>query len=315
MVDPVDHTRLQEALVEFTQLLLSEFVVADVLKRLCEHARAIIPADGAGVSLPGKDGLHVGWAAGPNVERLENMQRSLDDGPCLDVFADGQELRVRLADEKERWQAYVEEALGLGVRGMAALPLQARGRTWGVLDLYSASDIGFSDEQMRAARALADSATAYLITARDRREQQMLEEQLRLQALHDSLTGLPNRVLLLDRLRHALADVPRHPKSVGVLFMDLDRFKQVNDAHGHAAGDQLLIKVAGRLRDVLRPADTLARMGGDEFVILCENMHLTEEDLHGIGMRLLAALAVPIRLTEGDVMVRGSIGSGAAHRR
>lgn len=125
------------------------------------------------------------------------------------------------------------------------------------------------------------------------------------------MTGLPNRLLLLDRLQQALAGVARQPGSAGLLFPDLNRSKQITDAHGHAVGDRLLVAVASRLEHALRPTDTLARLGGDD-VVLCENLHEDTADLPTIGQRLLAALAEPISLPElpaGEVVVRARIGA------
>jgi len=134
-----------------------------------------------------------------------------------------------------------------------------------------------------------------------------LEEQLQRQAFHDSLTGLANRALLSDRLAHALDRVERRPDSaVAVLFLDLDDFKTVNDSLGHAAGDELLIIVAQRIRGVLRGDDTAARLGGDEFALLLEDV--TEGQARLIADRLLTALDETLDLHGHPVATRASIG-------
>jgi diguanylate cyclase (GGDEF)-like protein len=181
-----------------------------------------------------------------------------------------------------------------------------------VLDLYGASSEPLTEEEMAAACTLSDTAAAYVTAAHDRHARRLAEDELRLQALHDPLTGLPNRLLMLDRLKHALTGVARHPGSVGWLFLDLDGFKQVNDAHGHIAGDQLLVAVAERLTQTLRPTDTLARLGGDEFVVLCEDLHRGGGDLKAIAERVLSGLAAPIALpghAHAEVLVRASMGA------
>ena len=126
-------------------------------------------------------------------------------------------------------------------------------------------------------------------------------------ALHDSLTGLPNRTLALDRLALALARTERHPSSVAVLFLDLDRFKVINDSLGHNFGDQLLVGVAARLRDAVRPSDTVARIGGDEFVVVCEDI-VGVEDAARIAERIAEALSRPFDLTDDEVLLATSVG-------
>jgi diguanylate cyclase (GGDEF)-like protein len=137
------------------------------------------------------------------------------------------------------------------------------------------------------------------------------ETQLAHQALHDPLTGLPNRTLFVDRLSLALARLERRSTTVAVLFLDLDRFKEVNDSLGHEVGDQLIIAMAGRLRGVLRPGDTAARFGGDEFTVLCEEI-AEPGDATAIADRILAAVAKPFQLEDAEVALSTSVGIAVA---
>jgi len=134
------------------------------------------------------------------------------------------------------------------------------------------------------------------------------EEQLRHEALHDSLTSLPNRALFLDRLQHCLDHSRRKPKAFfAVLFLDLDRFKVINDSLGHGVGDRLLIAIAHRLLSALRPSDTVARLGGDEFVILLEEIHGLPEAVR-VADRIQAVLADPFELDGNEVFTSASLG-------
>ncbi len=146
-----------------------------------------------------------------------------------------------------------------------------------------------------------------IFNCRDITERKAFEHDLAFQATHDSLTGLPNRALLLDRLGQALARSTRGNGRPLVLFVDLDRFKFVNDSLGHGAGDRLLSKVADRIRQAVRPGDTVARFGGDEFVILAEGIEDVAE-CDAIAGRLSAALATPFTLSGQEVFVTASIG-------
>ena len=148
------------------------------------------------------------------------------------------------------------------------------------------------------------------VIARDITDRRRLEEQLTQQAMHDTLTGLPNRALLMDRMRQALAEIARSDESVAILFLDLDMFKELNDSRGHRAGDELLVEVADRLQRVVRPTDTVARLGGDEFVVICRNSDAATAV--GVAGRIAEALAEASRHGDDGYDVRASIGIAVA---
>lgn len=155
-----------------------------------------------------------------------------------------------------------------------------------------------------------------VVTLRDITERKRAEEELTRRATHDTLTGLPNRSLIRERLTHALQRSRRSGLSVSLLFVDLDGFKLINDSHGHEAGDEMLKAVAARLIEQVRPGDTVGRLAGDEFVVLCDQVE------QPLGMSVLAArindvLRQPIVFKGVDLFVTGSIGvaigNGSTH--
>jgi diguanylate cyclase (GGDEF)-like protein/PAS domain S-box-containing protein len=151
------------------------------------------------------------------------------------------------------------------------------------------------------------SVGGLVLNTRDISERRQLEDQLVHQAFHDSLTSLANRALFKDRVDHALARTKRQTPSVAVLFLDLDGFKEVNDSLGHAAGDRLLIQVAERLHSCVRPSDTVARFGGDEFAVLIEDAS-DDIDVVQVADRVLEGLARPFEVNGRELHVRGSMG-------
>jgi diguanylate cyclase (GGDEF)-like protein len=161
------------------------------------------------------------------------------------------------------------------------------------------------DDPLRARLGALEAANEAL--REQLRRRRLLTEQLRFQAFHDSLTGLANRALFTDRLAHALAARRRDPRPIGVLFLDLDDFKKVNDTYGHAAGDALLAAVGERLQACVRPADTAARLGGDEFAILLGDAVSYDGATHVAG-RVIDSFQAPFELEGNEVIVHVSVG-------
>jgi len=149
---------------------------------------------------------------------------------------------------------------------------------------------------------------AWYAAAKDVTDRMWLERQ----ALHDPLTKLPNRLLLMDRARQALARLRRSNGPIALLFIDLDRFKAINDSLGHAVGDHLLISVSERLAEMLRDSDTVARLGGDEFVILAEDLESDAEAL-AVAERVLHALEEPFQVGSAEVSMLASVGVSITH--
>ena len=157
----------------------------------------------------------------------------------------------------------------------------------------------FTSEETNFLTAVSDILGSALTRLRD-------EERMRHDAVHDPLTGLANRTLLRDRLEQALARSRRRGGASGLLFVDLDNFKRVNDEYGHAAGDTVLIELGQRLHSAVRPTDTVARLGGDEFVVVCEEVD--EQTAVTLGRRLREALERPLRIGRIEHRLSASIG-------
>jgi diguanylate cyclase (GGDEF)-like protein/PAS domain S-box-containing protein len=198
------------------------------------------------------------------------------------------------------------EALGIASLVHAVVGGGEQGRPWGVLTITSTEPHRFSDHDVNFAQAVANVLAGAI-------ERRRTEDAVRHRALHDDLTGLPNRALFLDRLEHALAQMDRRGTTVAVIFIDIDQFKVVNDSLGHQAGDLLLQAIVPRLSAALRPGDTLARFAGDEFVVLCEGI-ADEQGAVTVGERVLDCFAEPYYFGDREQFVSASLGVAVPRR-
>ncbi len=251
-----------------------------VMEVVTEQAQMITEADGAVVELvEGREMVYravSGAAAGFLGTRLER-DGSLS-GMCV------QRATPLLCDDSETDPRVDKDACRrIGVRSMVVVPLFHRAEAVGVLKVMSALPKQFEGVDVEVLQTMSGFIGDALANASS-------YGSLGHRAMHDSLTGLPNRALLMDRLGQALRRAQRRGDRIALFFIDLDRFKKVNDTLGHGAGDEVLRATARELSEVLRSGDTLARFGGDEFVLICENVEEGVEE--AIRRRISAAVAV-----------------------
>lgn len=164
-----------------------------------------------------------------------------------------------------------------------------------------------SDKLSEVNRALEHEIQERHLMEQDLAEVMEQQKQTLHASLHDALTGLPNRVLFMDRLEHGIEQAKRHDWTLAVMFLDLDKFKAINDTHGHAVGDAVLLTVANRLRETTRNDDTISRHGGDEFLYLL--MEIDDvQDAATVANKIIKAVQVPCEVSVGELKVNTSIG-------
>jgi diguanylate cyclase (GGDEF)-like protein/PAS domain S-box-containing protein len=236
------------------------------------------------------------------VQQLDGLSLTADAPACAAAAAFGGRATIAGVDA-EGWAPAIHAiAQDHGLRSCWSVPIRAGGED----EVLGAFNIYCADAQPPTAQEIAFVERAAQ-TAGIAIQKQRAEDRLGYLAHRDALTGLPNRILLQDRLHHATVHAGRRQLHLGVLYVDLDRFKHVNDTLGHPAGDQLLTTVARRLEESVRNVDTVARQGGDEFVVILEDV-VKEEDVSDIAQKILSALGQPVVIGQSEVFVTGSIG-------
>ena len=304
----VHEDKLSSVLGDFARTMLTDFPIQRILDHLVERIVGILPITSTGVTLisPGRAPRYVAASDGAAL-RYEKLQTAIAEGPCLLAYETGEAVSVPDLRTDDRFPMFAPAALEAGLVAVFTFPLCHDDGRLGALDLYrdTAGDLDAHD--MDAAQTLADVAAAYLLNAQGRDEARAASDRFHHNSLHDPLTGLPNRLLLLERIERAGQRAKRTHKDAAVLFADIDRFKRVNDTHGHKVGDELLIAVGHRLSGLVRPSDTLARVSGDEFVILCEDMS-SPNDAEILARRIDDAFTDPFVLSGCEYGLTVSVG-------
>lgn len=304
-------SRINEVLKEFARTLLTEYPIQAILDQLVQQIVYTLPISAAGVTIitPGKAPRYIA-ASNDMALVYERLQTELGEGPCIQASESGKAVAVPDLRKDSRFPRFAGRALEAGLVAVFTFPLHHQEEALGALDLYRESAGPLNPEELAAAQTLADVAAAYLVNVEMHSELRQMSEMALQASLHDSLTGLANRVLLTERLERALLRAERSGSEVAVMFIDLDNFKSVNDDHDHHIGDEVLMAVAGRLRTCVRSNDTVARLGGDEFVVVCEELDPAAQV--AVVSRVTATLGEPYSSSAGDINLRASVGTARA---
>ena len=292
----MNERQLLDILVRFATTLTADFSIQDVLDHLVEQIVDLLPVTGAGVLLMDGDAdHHFVSATDQKIRRIEGLQVRLGEGPCLVAYDTDRAVAILDLGADRTLPRFSAAAATVGLGAVFTFPLRHDGDRIGALELYATEPVELDDAELDGGQTLADVVASYLLIARQREKDSLHAAVMAEEALQDPLTGLPNRRLLADRLEQATERSQRSGRPFGVLFCDLDKFKQVNDHYGHGVGDRLLVALAERLSGTLRPQDTLARVSGDEFMIVCEDLS-GQSQADDVAERTLAALREPFHL-------------------
>ncbi|WP_375776999.1 GAF domain-containing protein [Bradyrhizobium sp. ma5] len=308
-------SRMFAALSATNEAIMRAKSRAELYQLVCEAAATGGKFTSTTIALaqPGSDYLRIVAIAGPAADGASQVTLSTSAahaegrGACGRAFRSGRACIINDYFADTETAAFHERARLDGTQSGASFPLIVSGSVVGVMIFVAIEKDTFTPEFAELLQRLADNL-AFALESFDRAdEKHKADERIEYLASHDSLTNLPNRETFNEMLRHAISAADRHCRQLAVLFIDLDRFKVINDSLGHDAGDMLLVAIAERLRGSLRASDVVARLGGDEFVVILEDT-TERHDVERIAGDLLVALSQPMQLSGHECHTTASIG-------
>ncbi|MBI5320233.1 GAF domain-containing protein [Bradyrhizobium sp.] len=307
--------RMLGALSDTNEAIVRAKSPAQLFQFVCEAAAQGGRFTSASIALtrPDSDFFEVVAAGGPTSDKARQMRISTDPAKPEGRGLSGRAFRAGkacIANDylAERNAPIFQTAARLqGAQSGASFPLFTAGNVVGVMLFVSTEKNTFTPEFVELLQRLTANISFALENFGRAEEKRRADERIEYLASHDSLTGLPNREMFNGLLRHTIETAQRHARKFSVLFIDLDRFKVINDSLGHEAGDMLLVEVAHRLRGALRASDVVARLGGDEFVVILEEAG-ERDDIERISGELLSALSQPVQLIGHECHTTASIG-------
>jgi len=307
--------RMFAALCATNEAIMRSRSRAELFELVCAAAAAGGRFTSTSISLagPGSDFMEMVAVAGPTAEHSRNVRVSISEahpegrGVCGTAFRSGQPCVSNDYLAEQNFAAFHGVLRDDGAHAAAAFPLAVRGCTAGTMLFIATEKDTFTFEFSELLQRLAANVSFALENFDRVDEKTKADERIEYLASHDSLTRLPNREMFNQLLRYAIETAQRHQRRFAVLFIDLDRFKVINDSLGHQAGDALLVEVAERLRRALRSSDVVARLGGDEFVVILGEVDQLG-DVERIARNLLSVLSQPLQLCGHEWQTTASIG-------
>lgn len=308
----VKDDKLLAVLGEFACALAIDFSVQSILDHLASSVASLLPDSPTGVTLFAPERTAIALAGSDATAlRYEQLQATFGDGPGYAACKADSAVSVFDLQGEVTFPWFGPVVSEEGLASIVSVPLTADGVCLGVLNIYRSTASVLPEDELLTIVTIAGIASTYVCGAQLLAAERATSDRIRYEALHDPLTGLPNRALLQQRLEHAALRASRSNTNAAILFADLDRFKEVNDTYGHQVGDELLLAVAHRLARLVRPGDTLARVSGDEFVFLCEDM-ADAADVEVLAQRIRDAFINPFSLSKIELNISASVGMAFA---